>query len=125
MKFEKEIDYAESKEPFRCQLESCEWNQTRKHHSGTYDENVCICESADECPYHELFHQVRERKELNEVTIPNVISVFEPSEKQVRELVINKLNTVLQDRELLNRADASKMCYNYFQVRDIIKEAQK
>lgn len=73
MKYDKEIDYAESNDPFECQLESCEWNQPRKHHSGTYDENVCICESVDECPYHELFHQVRERKELNKVDVSLVM----------------------------------------------------
>lgn len=49
----------------------------------------------------------------------------ELSDKEIREIVIKKLNEVMKNREAQNRAEASRMCYNYFQVRDILKSAMQ
>jgi len=63
------LDFAKSKEPFSCELEGCIYNQTKKqlHRRGTVEINICNLESQDECPYHSLFHQVREEAEQNKL----------------------------------------------------------
>ena len=47
------------------------------------------------------------------------------SDKDVRKIVIKRLNTMFLNNEAKNRADASRLCYNYFIVREILLDSVK
>ncbi len=52
----------------------------------------------------------------------DVVSSFEP--KIVRGKIINHLNKIFLNQEHTNRNNASQMCYSFFQVLNILRQAK-